>query len=193
MRIGLTGGIGAGKTATCACFGRQGFRVLSADRLAHEVLMRPDLLRRIQQRWGDEVITENGLPDRELIAERVFCQPTELAWLESQIHPVIRAEWQAAMADPSQDWLVEVPLLFEKAWEGDFDVTVAVVCDPKVQRRRLLERGWTPGQIDARLACQLPMAEKAARAHHVLTNDGSLETLEAQVRELVGRLRGAKS
>ena len=193
MRIGLTGGIGAGKTAASACFGRHGFRILSADRMAHEVLLRPEMLRRIQARWGDEVITENGLPDRDLIAERVFCQPAELNWLEDQIHPVIRADWLAACADPSRDWLVEIPLLFEKGWEKDFDVTVAVVCDPKVQRHRLLERGWTQAQIDARVACQLPMDAKAARADHVLTNNGSLEALEAQVAALVGQLRGSKS
>lgn len=193
MRIGLTGGIGAGKTAASACFGRQGFRVLSADRLAHEVLMRPDILRRIQERWGDEVITENGLPDRDLIAERVFREPEELRWLESLIHPVIRAEWREAIADPSQDWLVEIPLLFEKGWQEDFDVTVAVVCDPKAQSRRLAERGWTPAQVAARNAAQLPMAEKARRAHHVLTNDGDLPALEAQVAALVARLRTSRA
>lgn len=189
MRIGLTGGIGAGKTAVAAAFGRQGFRILSADRLAHEVLMRPEVLRKIQLRWGDEVITENGLPDRELIADRVFCEPEELHWLEALIHPVIRVQWQAALTDRSQDWLVEIPLLFEKGWEADFDVTVTVVCSAELQEQRLMARGWSAAQIAARMAAQLPMAEKAKRAHHVLSNVGSLEVLEAQVVALVARLR----
>ncbi len=189
MRIGLTGGIGAGKTAAAVAFGHQGFRILSADRLAHEVLMRPEVLRKIQERWGDEVITENGLPDRELIADRVFCEPEELHWLEALIHPVIRVQWQKALADRSQDWLVEVPLLFEKGWEADFDVTVTVTCTPELQQQRLLARGWSAAQIAARMAAQLPMAEKAKRADYVLVNEGSIEALEAQVVALVARLR----
>lgn len=189
MRIGLTGGIGAGKTAVAAAFGRQGFRILSADRLAHEVLMRPEVLRKIQLRWGDEVITENGLPDRELIADRVFCEPEELHWLEALIHPVIRVQWQTALTDRSQDWLVEIPLLFEKGWEADFDVTVTVVCSAELQEQRLMARGWSAAQIAARMAAQLTMAEKAQRAHHVLSNDGSLEVLEAQVVAMTARLR----
>jgi len=189
MRIGLTGGMGAGKTAAAVAFGHQGFRILSADRLAHEVLMRPEVLRKIQERWGDEVITENGLPDRELIADRVFCEPEELHWLEAIIHPVIRAEWKAAIADRKQDWLVEVPLLFEKGWESDFDLTVAITCTPELQNKRLVARGWTAAQIAARIAAQMPMAEKAKRADYVLVNDGSIEALEAQVVALVARLR----
>jgi dephospho-CoA kinase len=181
--------MGAGKTAAAVAFGHQGFRILSADRLAHEVLMRPEVLRKIQERWGDEVITENGLPDRELIADRVFCEPEELHWLEAMIHPVIRAEWKAAIADRKQDWLVEVPLLFEKGWEADFDLTVAITCTPELQNKRLVARGWTAAQIAARIAAQMPMAEKAKRADYVLVNDGSIEALEAQVVALVARLR----
>jgi dephospho-CoA kinase len=189
MRIGLTGGIGCGKTAASACFGRQGFRVICADRLAHAALLDPALVREIQARWGDEVLLENGLPDRDLIAERVFAEPGELRWLESRIHPRIRREWQEATKDGSRDWVVDVPLLFEKGWQADFDTTVAVVSPPEVQVRRLLDRGWSRGQIQARLAAQLPVDEKARRADHVLVNDGTLEELEAKVSALVAQLR----
>ena len=109
MRIGLTGGIGCGKTAAAAAFGRLGFRVISADRLAHEALLAPQVLRVIQERWGDEVLLENGLPDRKFIAARVFAHPTERAWLEALIHPAVQKAWQAAIADDSVDWLVEIP------------------------------------------------------------------------------------
>jgi dephospho-CoA kinase len=189
MRIGLTGGIGCGKTAASACFGRQGFQVICADRLAHAALLDPALVRDIQARWGDEVLLGNGLPDRELIAERVFSDPAELRWLESRIHPRIRREWQEATRDSAHDWVVDVPLLFEKDWQGDFDTTVAVVTKPELQRQRLRERGWSPAQIAARMAAQLPVEEKARRADHVLTNDGDLAQLEAQVAALAARLR----
>jgi dephospho-CoA kinase len=192
MRIGLTGGIGCGKTAAAACFGRQGFHVICADRLAHAALLDPALVREIQGRWGDDVLLENGMPDRELIAERVFSEPSELRWLESRIHPRIRREWQEAMKDTSCDWVVDLPLLFEKGWQGDFDLTVALVSQPQLQVQRLLDRGWTRAQIQARLAAQLPMEEKARRADHVLTNDGTLEQLEAKVVALVAQIRSAK-
>lgn len=193
MRIGLTGGIGCGKTAAAACFGRKGFQVICADRLAHAALLDPAVVREIQARWGDEVLLENGLPDRDLIAERVFSEPSELRWLESRLHPRIRREWQEAVKDASHDWVVDVPLLFEKGWQGDFDLTVAVVCKPQLQVQRLLARGWTRAQIQARLAAQLPMEEKARRADHVLTNDGTLEQLEAQVIALVDQLRSRRA
>lgn len=192
MRVGLTGGIGCGKTAVAACFGRHGFQVICADRLAHAALLEPGLLRDIQARWGDEVILENGLPDRRLIADLVFAEPDELRWLESRIHPRVRREWQESMRDASRDWVVDVPLLFEKGWQGDFDTTVAVVVRPEVQQQRLLARGWSPAQIRARIAAQLPMDEKARRADHVLANDGTTEQLEAQVSALVARLRATR-
>ena len=192
MRIGLTGGIGCGKTAAAACFGRQGCQVICADRLAHATLLDPAVVRDIQARWGDEVLLENGLPDRDLIAERVFSEPAELRWLESRIHPRIRREWQEATKDSSRDWVVDVPLLFEKGWQGDFDLTVAVVSKPQLQVQRLLDRGWSRSQIQARLAAQLPMEEKARRADHVLVNDGTLEQLEEQVTALVAQLRARR-
>jgi len=189
MRIGLTGGIGCGKTAAAAAFGRLGFRVISADRLAHEVLLAPQVLRAIQQRWGDEVLLENGLPDRKFIAARVFAYPTERAWLESLIHPAVQEAWQAAIADGSVDWLVEIPLLFEKGWEGKFDKTVCLSTTRDHQIERLRERGWNEADLTAREAAQLPLAEKERRSTHVLRNDGSLADLEAAVGRLVAEWR----
>ncbi len=191
MRIGLTGGIGCGKTAAAAAFGRLGFRVISADRLAHEVLLAPRVLRAIQERWGDEVLLENGLPDRKFIAARVFANPTDRAWLESLIHPAVQEAWQSAIVDGSVDWLVEIPLLFEKGWEGKFDRTVCLSSTRAHQLERLKERGWSEADLTAREAAQLPLAEKERRAGHVLHNDGSLADLEAAVAGLVAQWRTA--
>ena len=189
MRIGLTGGIGCGKTAAAAAFGRLGFRVISADRLAHEALLAPRVLRAIQERWGDEVLLENGLPDRKFIAARVFAHPTERTWLESLIHPVVQQAWQGAIADGSVDWLVEIPLLFEKGWEGKFDKTVCLSTSRSHQLGRMRERGWSEADLVAREAAQLPLAEKERRSTHVLRNDGSLADLDAAVGRLVAQWR----
>lgn len=193
MRIGLTGGIGCGKTAAAACFGRHGFRVISADRLSHEVLLAPDLLRLIQERWGDEVILENGLPDRKFIASRIFANPSERAWLESMIHPKVQKVWQAAIEDTSVDWVVEIPLLFEKGWEGQFDRTVCLSATREHQLARLKERGWTEAEFKAREAAQLPLAEKERRATHILRNDGTVGDLEAAVAKLVSQWRAPRA
>lgn len=189
MRIGLTGGIGCGKTAAAAAFGRHGFRVISADRLAHEVLLAPKVLRAIQERWGDEVLLENGLPDRRFIAARVFAHPADRAWLESIIHPAVQQAWQSAIADGSSDWLVEIPLLFEKGWEGRFDHTVCLSATRAHQLERVRERGWTEAELTAREAAQMPLAEKERRAGHVLRNDGSLADLDTAVGKLVAQWR----
>lgn len=189
MRIGLTGGIGCGKTAAAAAFGRRGFRVVSADRLAHEALLAPGVVRAIQERWGDEVLLENGLPDRKFIAERVFANPADRLWLESIIHPVVQAAWQAAIADASVDWVVEIPLLFEKGWEGRFDRTVCLTASRPRQLERVRGRGWTEVDLAARESAQLPLAEKERRADHVLRNDGTLAELDDAVGELVARWR----
>lgn len=191
MRIGLTGGIGCGKTAAAAAFGRLGFRVISADRLAHEVLLAPAVLRAIQERWGDEVLLENGLPDRKFIAARVFANASDRAWLESLIHPAVQKAWQDAIADDSVDWLVEIPLLFEKGWEGKFDRTVCLSSTRDHQLERLKERGWSEAELAAREAAQLPLGEKERRAAHVLRNDGTLAELEAGVAGLVAQWRSA--
>lgn len=189
MRIGLTGGIGCGKTAAAAAFGRQGFRVVSADRLAHEALLAPKVVRAIQERWGDEVLLENGLPDRRFIAARVFANADDRAWLESLIHPVVHEAWQAATADRSVDWVVEIPLLFEKGWQGKFDHTVCLTATRPHQLARVKERGWSESDLAARESAQMPLAEKESRAEHVLRNDGSLSDLDAAVARLVAQWR----
>lgn len=189
MRIGLTGGIGCGKTAAAAAFGRHGFRIVSADRLAHEALLAPQVVRALQERWGDEVLLENGLPDRKFIAARVFASPADRAWLESLIHPVVQAGWQAAVADGSVDWVVEIPLLFEKGWEGRFDRTVCLSATRPHQLARVKERGWTEADLTARESAQMPLVEKERRANHVLRNDGTLADLDAAVAQLVAQWR----
>lgn len=189
MRIGLTGGIGCGKTAAAAAFGRRGFRIVSADRLAHEALLAPGVLRAIQERWGDEVLLENGLPDRKFIAARVFANAADRLWLESIIHPVVQQAWQAAIADDSADWVVEIPLLFEKGWEGRFDRTVCLTASRPRQVERVRERGWTEAELTARESAQMPLAEKERRADHVLRNDGTLAELDDAVGKLVAQWR----
>ena len=179
--IGLTGGIGAGKSEALAAASRLGAATISSDRVAHEVLARDDVRDLLIGRWGEDV-APGGAVDRARVAEIVFNQPQELAWLESETHPRVGAtvaEWRAALGPEVEVAVLEVPLLFEAGMEGGFDETIAVIASDEVRERRLAERGQ-PG-LEGREARQLSQDEKAERADHVIRNDGTLDDLEHAV------------
>jgi dephospho-CoA kinase len=186
--VGLTGGIGAGKTETLAAFDRLGAATLSTDRVAHDLLEDEEVKAALVDRWGEQV-APGGTVDRDKVAEIVFGDRNELAWLESVTHPHVGAhvlEWRQGL-DPSVPVaIVEVPLLFEAAMEDAFDATVAVVADDQLRDARLRERGQ--GGLEGREARQLDQAEKARRADHVIRNDASLEELESEVSRLIDQL-----
>jgi dephospho-CoA kinase len=145
---------------------------------------------RLRERWGAEVVADDVV-DRGRVGAIVFESPEELAWLESVLHPLVGervARWRAAVGSDVVLAVVEVPLLFETAMEGAFDATVAVVAADETRASRAGLRGTE--LLEARSERQLPQPEKAARADHVITNDGSLEDLERQVSELAGLLAG---
>ena len=132
-----------------------------------------------------------GLVDRTRIGELVFDQPEELAWLESQIHPLVGERigaWRRSLPTETGFAVVEVPLLFETAMEGAFDTTVAVVSDAETRRERAAERGHA--LVDEREARQLAQEEKAERAEHVVHNDGTIEDLERELSALLAKLGG---
>jgi dephospho-CoA kinase len=188
--VGLTGGIGAGKSEALAAFARLGAATLSTDEVTHELLADPEVRDALIERWGEEVAPD-GEVDRGRVAEIVFADPGELAWLESQLHPRVGAHvlgWRKRLEPGTEVAVVEVPLLFEAAMEDAFDATVAVVADDQVRERRLRERGQAG--LAGREDRQLDQADKSGRADHVLRNDGTLDELEravATVLEEIGR------
>src|SRR4051794_29305800 len=188
--VGLTGGIAAGKSEALAAFGRLGAATLSSDAVVHDLLDDLEVRHRLVERWGGDVAPQ-GTVDRGRVGAIVFGSPEELAWLESTLHPLVGkhvAEWRAGLAPDVRLAVVEVPLLFESAMESAFDATVAVVANDETRASRAGLRGTD--LLEARSDRQLPQSEKAARADHVITNDGSPEDLEGQVAELVTLLTG---
>jgi dephospho-CoA kinase len=186
--VGLTGGIGAGKSETLSAFERLGAATLSTDRVAHDLLEDDEVRAALVDRWGEE-IAPGGAVDRERVSEIVFNDRDELAWLESVTHPRVGAhvlEWRQGLDPNVPVAVVEVPLLFEAAMEGAFDATVAVVADDELRDARLRERGQ--GGLAGREARQLAQAEKERRADHVIRNDASLVELESEVRKLIEEL-----
>lgn len=190
LTIGLTGGIAAGKSEALAAFERLGAATISSDAVVHELLDGEPLLGRLTERWG-EAIAPDGRVDRTKIGEIVFADPEQLKWLETQIHPLVGkriGSWLASLGGDVEVAVVEVPLLFESEMEPVFDTTVAVVTSDDVRRARAEARGHA--LVGEREARQLDQSEKAARAEHVVENDGSLEDLERRLSALLAKLRG---
>ncbi len=186
--VGLTGGIGAGKSEALAAFERLGAATLSTDRVAHELLDDEEVKAAIVERWGEQ-IAPGGSVDRDRVGEIVFNEREELAWLERITHPRVGAhvlDWRRSLDPAVRVAVVEVPLLFEAAMEDAFDATVAVIAPDELRDARLRERGQ--GGLEGREARQLEQAEKARRADHVIRNDASLEELESEVSLVIDQL-----
>lgn len=182
--LGLTGGIGAGKSEALAAFAACGAATLSADAVVHALYGRTDVREAVVARFGPEVLDADGGIDRAALGPRVFGDPDALAFLEGVLHPRIgeeRRRWieeQARRTHPAPVIVCEVPLLYEAGLAGQFDAVVVITASEDRRRERVVARGQ---DFAARVAHQLPEAEKIARADHVYVNDGSLERLRAWV------------
>jgi len=190
--IGLTGGIAAGKSEALRILGELGAETVSTDALVHELLGTDGVREALVDRWG-EAVAPDGEIERSVVAAIVFERPGELAWLESVLHPLVRdrvAAWAAALPAGTRVGVVEVPLLFEGGMHEVFDATIAVVAADDDRARRAAARGT--GELDGRSGRQLTQAEKAARATHVIENNGSMEDLEGKLEELLPELTGAR-
>ena len=188
--VGLTGGIGAGKSEALAAFERAGAATLASDRVVHELLHTGEMRDRLVERWGGDV-APRGEIDRGRVGEIVFRNPEELAWLEAELHPPVGkriAEWRAALPSDTKLAVVEVPLLFETGMEKAFDAVVCVVAEDELRERRL--GGRALAGLEGRTGRQLSQDEKAARATHVIANDGTLADLQARIADLAVELTG---
>ena len=184
LMVGLTGGIAAGKSTALEIFAELGAATISADAVVHELLDGPPLLDKIRARWGEHV-APGGRVDRQRVGEIVFADESELRWFEAQIHPLVRERinsWKDSIPGGIDLAVAEVPLLFEGEMHRGFDVTVAVVSDDGLRGERAAARGHSLNAEREKL--QMSQEEKAARADHVLVNDGSREHLKAHITEL---------
>jgi dephospho-CoA kinase len=189
--VGLTGGIGAGKSEALAALERLGASTISSDAVVHELYGDPEVVGAVTARWGEEVAPD-GVVDRKLVAGRAFSDPDERAWLEGLLWPRVGeriAAWrdEQSRRDPAPRALVvETPLLFEAGLEGVYDATIAVVADEDVRAARAAARGHEA--VDERHARQLSQPEKAARATYAVENSGSIPELEGKLSALLDKL-----
>ena len=190
MILGLTGGMGCGKTTAAGMFAKHGFEPLDSDAIVRKILLADrDVIESIERRFGAGVLTAAGEVDRHKLAHRVFSDEAGLRWLEDLLHPRVFEHWQNVFgAGKGQSWVVEVPLLFEKSLQNWFDFTVCVASDPVVQLARLEQRGVPPSLARQRISKQLPLTQKIKLVDFVLLNDGSSDFLRDQVAALVNSL-----
>lgn len=190
---GLTGGVGMGKSTAAAFFQARGAKIVDTDQLAR-ALVQPGqpALAEIRDAFGKKVIAPDGLLRRNELANIVFADPAARKKLEAILHPRIRGAW----LKQAQDWrqencplaIVVIPLLFETQAETNFDKIICVACSENSRRERLLARGWPREQVDWRIAAQMPIAEKIARAHFVIWTEGNLQNHSRQVDCILAQL-----
>ena len=193
MILGITGGMGCGKSAATSMFEKAGYCRIDSDALVRDrVLTAPDVIERISARFGAGVFQTGGSVNRTELGKRVFADDAERQWLEELTHPKLFALWREALARwPDGRWVIEVPLLFEKGLQNWFDFTVCVACAPAQQLARLEQRGLSHALAEQRISKQLPLARKIELADFVLWNDGSVSFLQDQVTELSRNLQVA--
>jgi dephospho-CoA kinase len=189
--VGLTGGLGAGKSEALRALGELGAATLSTDAVVHELLASDELHDIVVARLGEDVARDGRL-DRSLIAERVFGDEEARKWLEGELWPRVGrrvADWKQevdALDPPPRAAVVEVPLLFESGMDAAFDATIAVVADEDVRAERAGARGHA--SLAERTGRQLSQEEKAQRADFEVRNDGSLGELRETLSRVLAKL-----
>lgn len=196
MRIGLTGGLAAGKSTVGRWLAEAGFTVVDADRLVADLYRSGEPgAQAVEDLFGPEALDENGNVDHDVVAGRVFGDADALESLEKRIHPLVRARfselYSAASAGKESriPIVLEAPLLVEAGYAPDFDLIVTVEASPETRIDRAVTRGLSREEATSRLATQSPREVRERAAHRVLTNEGSLEEFRQQVDELISDVR----
>jgi dephospho-CoA kinase len=185
--LGLVGAIGAGKTAVASLLSARGAAVVDADKLGHAALERPEVKTKLVARWGDRILKSDGSVNRRVVGGIVFADSTERMALEAIVFPVIGAltaeRIAAATNDPAARFVVlDAAVMLEAGWAGACDKILYIDAPRELRLARLAARShWTPEDLAAREAAQMPAAEKKARVNQVIVNDGTEAELVKKV------------
>ncbi|HEY1689250.1 MAG TPA: dephospho-CoA kinase [Solirubrobacteraceae bacterium] len=191
--IGLTGGIGAGKSTALQALQELGASVLSSDAVVHQLYEGEQVKDAVVERWGEQV-APGGVVDRGSIAKIVFDAPEEREWLESLLWPLVGtriAGWiqeVRSLSPPPRAAVLEVPLLFESGLDAACDGSIAVVASEEEIAQRTASRSLVG--VGAREGRQLSQEQKAGRASFVVENDGSVEDLKRKLSSVLDKLGG---
>lgn len=189
MIIGLTGGLGCGKSEVARILKKKGLRVINADEIVHELLGTDEIKSKLKEAFGSEIFDDRGMVDRRKLAKIVFKDEDKLKRLCSIVHPIVREKVRLEVRrarESKENLVVEVPLLLESGGAYEMDVVVVVSAPLDLVFERLhRSRGWSREEIRDRMSKQLPLEEKERLADYVIYNDGSLEELEKKVDQLL--------
>ena len=187
MKVGLTGGIGAGKSTVADLFSKRGAVVIRSDELARQVI-EPQTpgFKQVTSRFGNEIINDEGNIDRAKLAQVVFDDDVALKDLENIVHPLVRERTNQLMSEQTSETIIvnEIPLLLEKKMESLFDFLVIVISSEKNRLERLSQKGVLEEQAKARMAKQVNDQDRKAAADFLIVNDGNLDQLEADVQKI---------
>ena len=188
--LGLTGGVGMGKSTAARLLKKVGLPVVDSDDLTREAVQPgTEGLAEIADEFGEEFLKADGSLDRDKMASTVFQDEAARKRLEAIIHPRVRTVWEKQIDQWREQkrpvGVVVIPLLFEVDLQDSFDAVLCVACTANTQRARLRERNWDDAQITARIAAQMDIAQKMDLADHVLWNEGAPELLMDQMKEIL--------
>jgi len=187
MKVGLTGGIGAGKSTVADLFSKRGAVVIRSDELARQVI-EPQTpgFKQVTSRFGNEIVNDEGNIDRAKLAQVVFNDDVALKDLENIVHPLVRERTNQLMSEQTSETIIvnEIPLLLEKKMESLFDFLVIVISSEKNRLERLSQKGVSEDQAKARMAKQVNDQDRKAAADFLIVNDGNLDQLEADVQKI---------
>lgn len=195
LRVGLTGGIGSGKSEVARLLVGHGACLIDADVVAREVV-EPGTsgYARVVEAFGPTVVADDGTLDRSALAARVFADPEQLAALNAIVHPLVAARTAELVGQAPPDAVVvnDVPLLVENALQGSYDLVVVVDAPEDVRLERLVARGLSPAEARDRMAVQASREDRLAGADYVIDNTGSLDDLASRVDQLWRELKAAE-
>ena len=196
LKVGLTGGIGTGKSTVGRMFAGLGCRVIESDTITRSLFEPGQAVNRaVAAAFGPGVVSADGRVNRAVLGDLVFRDPALRQKLNSIVHPAIiqrQDEFVESVArqDPHAIGIVEAALMVEVGTYKNYDKLIVVTCSPEIQRRRIKERtGLTDEQIEARIASQMPLEEKVKYAHFVIDNSGPMESAGREVKKIYGELR----
>jgi len=185
--LGLTGGIGCGKSTLAELMAKAGWHVIDSDAIAARLMApgRPNH-KNIVSAFGRDILSADGSINRRALADLVFHDSALRQKLNDATHPEIRQAWQAESAqlqqtNPENKIVVVIPLLFETGAEKEFSAVLCVGCSPALQMARLRERGWADEHIERRLHSQWPLDRKIQHSNFVFWNNGSRDSLQSQL------------
>ena len=188
--LGLTGGVGMGKSTAARLLKKVGLPVVDSDDLAREAVQPgTEGLAEIADEFGEGFLKADGSLDRDKMASKVFQDEAARKRLEAIIHPRVRTVWEKQIDQWREQkrpvGVLVIPLLFEVDLQDSFDAVLCVACTANTQRARLRERNWNDAQITVRIAAQMDIAQKMDLADHVLWNEGAPELLMDQMKEIL--------